>query len=101
MDPKGQRLAINKGGLEGARVPTAAFIGRLSQIDKIVRGTLVLPPGDWICPGCGDHQFSRNETCRRCATPKPPGAGSEAAAAPAGGMDLVQAAMAQSIAGAA
>jgi len=100
MDPKGQRLAINKGGLEGSRDPTAAFIGRLSQIDKIVRGTLVLPPGDWICPGCGDHQFSRNETCRRCSTPKPPNAGGEAAAAPAEGMDLMQAAMAQQMAGA-
>jgi len=98
MDAKAQRLVINKGGLEGARDATAAFIGRLSAVDKIARGTVVLPPGDWICPGCGDHQFARNESCRRCATPKPPGAGSEAAA-PAGGMDPMQAAMAQGMLG--
>eukprot|EP00439_Symbiodinium_sp_Y106_P021914 s4774_g2.t1 len=28
-------------------------------------------PGDWNCPSCGDHQFGRNETCRKCGTPKP------------------------------
>jgi len=95
MDAKAQRLVINKGGLEGARDATAAFIGRMSSIDKIARGTIVLPPGDWICPGCGDHQFARNDTCRRCATPKPPDAGT--VAAPAAGMDLMQAAMAQSM----
>lgn len=27
--------------------------------------------GDWLCPGCGDHQFARNETCKQCQTPKP------------------------------
>merc|ERR1712197_298310 len=27
--------------------------------------------GDWTCPGCGDHQFGRNQCCRQCATPKP------------------------------
>merc|ERR550514_1388224 len=46
-------------------------------------------PGDWLCPGCGDLQFARNFTCRRCSTPKPSGAGSlgppQAAALPGGG----------------
>eukprot|EP00933_Yihiella_yeosuensis_P002998 TRINITY_DN10527_c0_g1_i1.p1 TRINITY_DN10527_c0_g1~~TRINITY_DN10527_c0_g1_i1.p1 ORF type:complete len:437 (-),score=68.19 TRINITY_DN10527_c0_g1_i1:107-1417(-) len=28
-------------------------------------------PGDWSCPNCGDHQFGRNEVCRRCNTAKP------------------------------
>mmetsp|Transcript_6257 Transcript_6257/g.14971 ORF Transcript_6257/g.14971 Transcript_6257/m.14971 type:complete len:368 (+) Transcript_6257:80-1183(+) len=28
-------------------------------------------PGDWVCPGCQDLQFQRNETCRCCGTPKP------------------------------
>lgn len=23
-------------------------------------------PGDWECPRCGDHQFSRNWSCRNC-----------------------------------
>lgn len=32
--------------------------------------------GDWICPGCGDIQFARNDKCRKCGTPNPaPGAG--------------------------
>lgn len=28
-------------------------------------------PGDWECPKCGDHQFSRNFTCRACGQPRP------------------------------
>ena len=33
-------------------------------------------PGDWLCHTCGDHQFARNRTCRKCGlrglmTPKP------------------------------
>lgn len=33
--------------------------------------------GDWVCPGCNDLQFGKNEKCRRCGTPnpKPPAAG--------------------------
>merc|ERR1719230_668401 len=30
-------------------------------------------PGDWLCPGCGDHQFARNIICRQCQTPNPMG----------------------------
>lgn len=32
-------------------------------------------PGDWTCPGCGDHQFARNSECRKCGTPNPGGGG--------------------------
>mmetsp|Transcript_86270 Transcript_86270/g.180501 ORF Transcript_86270/g.180501 Transcript_86270/m.180501 type:complete len:414 (+) Transcript_86270:450-1691(+) len=32
-------------------------------------------PGDWTCPACGDHQFARNEVCRKCGA-KPPAGGS-------------------------
>merc|ERR1711865_1016870 len=39
-------------------------------------------PGDWLCPGCNDLQFARNEACRRCGTLKPIDA---AGAAVAGG----------------
>jgi len=28
--------------------------------------------GDWICRGCGDHQFARNRVCRHCGAAKPP-----------------------------
>lgn len=34
-----------------------------------------LSPGDWLCPGCQDHQFARNIQCRRCAHPRPEGFG--------------------------
>merc|ERR1712060_621333 len=27
--------------------------------------------GDWLCPSCGDHQFSRNASCRKCGAAKP------------------------------
>eukprot|EP00928_Gymnodinium_smaydae_P023963 TRINITY_DN1955_c0_g2_i3.p1 TRINITY_DN1955_c0_g2~~TRINITY_DN1955_c0_g2_i3.p1 ORF type:complete len:349 (-),score=81.85 TRINITY_DN1955_c0_g2_i3:82-1128(-) len=27
-------------------------------------------PGDWRCGGCGDIQFARNKTCRRCGADK-------------------------------
>jgi len=30
-----------------------------------------MKPGDWRCPGCGDHQFAKNSECRKCGTPKP------------------------------
>ena len=26
--------------------------------------------GDWLCAYCGDHQFARNTTCRKCGRPK-------------------------------
>jgi len=32
-------------------------------------------PGDWNCPGCGDHQFARNTECRKCGGPRPAGGG--------------------------
>jgi hypothetical protein len=30
-------------------------------------------PGDWTCPGCGDHQFARNRVCRFCGASRPIG----------------------------
>mmetsp|Transcript_106594 Transcript_106594/g.340063 ORF Transcript_106594/g.340063 Transcript_106594/m.340063 type:complete len:181 (-) Transcript_106594:53-595(-) len=32
-----------------------------------------MKPGDWACPGCGDHQFARNTECRKCGTGNPSG----------------------------
>jgi hypothetical protein len=29
--------------------------------------------GDWKCPKCGDHQFSKNTKCRKCGEGKPTG----------------------------
>eukprot|EP00930_Biecheleria_cincta_P033469 TRINITY_DN23199_c0_g1_i1.p1 TRINITY_DN23199_c0_g1~~TRINITY_DN23199_c0_g1_i1.p1 ORF type:complete len:422 (+),score=84.24 TRINITY_DN23199_c0_g1_i1:55-1266(+) len=31
--------------------------------------------GDWICAGCGDHQFARNTQCRKCGAAKSAGGG--------------------------
>ena len=28
-------------------------------------------PGDWKCPACQDHQFAKNEVCRKCGTARP------------------------------
>merc|ERR1740121_2237437 len=28
-------------------------------------------PGDWKCPSCGDLNFARNVSCRKCGTPNP------------------------------
>lgn len=30
-----------------------------------------MQPGDWVCPGCSDLQFSRNSCCRQCGRPRP------------------------------
>lgn len=49
----------------------------------------MLAPGDWICKGCGDLQFRRNDTCRRCATSRdgvPPATAASRASAGAGGL---------------
>merc|ERR1719336_1415686 len=43
-------------------------------------------PGDWMCPGCGDHQFARNAQCRKCGHAKPEGTEAAAAGGAAGAM---------------
>jgi len=75
LDPKLQKLVINKGTLQGARDQTAMLMGRIKQVNKMASGAvdMNLKPGDWICSGCLDVQFSRNTTCRQCGTPKPSG----------------------------
>lgn len=70
MDPKSQRMVINRGQMVGARDPTAAFIARMNSVKKIISNGVLLSPGDWLCPGCGDVQFSRNNSCRRCGIEK-------------------------------
>jgi len=64
MDPRMQRVVINKGSMADARDPTAVLMQRCSALTA-------LSPGDWICFSCYDHQFSKNSACRRCGTPKP------------------------------
>merc|ERR1719157_450199 len=44
-----------------------------------------MKPGDWTCPGCGEHCFARRTECRRCNAPRPPGMGGEFGGAFGGG----------------
>jgi len=71
LDPRIQRCVLNRGNLEGARDPTAAFISRMTEVERIANGQYVLPPGDWICINCADHQYMRNDRCRKCGGPRP------------------------------
>jgi len=94
LDPTLQRLVISRGGLSGARDPTACLIGRIVTIEKQPAAAIPMSfqmaaaammaqaapalaapvdgkPGDWICTQCGDHQFARNQTCRRCGAAAP------------------------------
>jgi len=59
-------------GLGGCAAPA----GMLAMAPMGAMGAMPggMKPGDWSCPQCGDHQFARNETCRRCGGPKPVGA---------------------------
>jgi len=51
----------------GAPAASTQALGPATNINQEVR------QGDWICPACGDHQFARNDSCRRCSKPKPSG----------------------------
>eukprot|EP00930_Biecheleria_cincta_P055314 TRINITY_DN41643_c0_g1_i1.p1 TRINITY_DN41643_c0_g1~~TRINITY_DN41643_c0_g1_i1.p1 ORF type:complete len:665 (-),score=94.26 TRINITY_DN41643_c0_g1_i1:83-2077(-) len=86
LDPMLQRLVISRGSMSGTRDPTACLIGRIVKVEKEpvpMDFQILLPamaamappaegkPGDWICSECGDHQFARNQTCRRCGAGAP------------------------------
>jgi len=42
--------------------------------------------GDWICSSCGDLQFARNASCRRCGQPRMDGVSANPRAGPPAGM---------------
>lgn len=42
-------------------------------------------PGDWMCPACGDHQFAKNDSCRRCGMGKSGGCAAAGGAVAYGG----------------
>merc|ERR1719330_1195943 len=80
--PKGQ---MGMGGMMGGQM--GGMMGGMmgGQMGGMMGGMCGnMKPGDWSCPGCGDHQFAKNATCRKCGTPKPENAGM--AAAMGGGM---------------
>lgn len=64
-----------QGGCSRGRACTFAHgqeeIGLLSDPTAEPDGGTMTLPGDWTCPGCGDHQFARNTQCRKCSTLKP------------------------------
>jgi len=67
-----QKLVLARGSLDSARDKTGAFIGRMAHCEKVAKGQVdAVPPGDWICASCGDHQFARNTICRSCGAPRP------------------------------
>mmetsp|Transcript_114317 Transcript_114317/g.330229 ORF Transcript_114317/g.330229 Transcript_114317/m.330229 type:complete len:361 (+) Transcript_114317:1-1083(+) len=63
LDPRMARVVIMKGSMQDARDQTAVLMQRCT-------GFSTMKDGDWICPGCFDHQFAKNDICRRCGTPK-------------------------------
>jgi len=70
LNPQAQRWVINRGSLDNAKDRTGAFIGRMVSVERAANGQVQVPPGDWICQNCGDHQFARNLVCRSCGAPK-------------------------------
>eukprot|EP00425_Heterocapsa_triquetra_P016613 CAMPEP_0195127064 /NCGR_PEP_ID=MMETSP0448-20130528/136222_1 /TAXON_ID=66468 /ORGANISM="Heterocapsa triquestra, Strain CCMP 448" /LENGTH=443 /DNA_ID=CAMNT_0040164779 /DNA_START=123 /DNA_END=1451 /DNA_ORIENTATION=+ len=65
----------------GALAGAVAAQGMTMPVQPIHTAPGGMKPGDWVCPGCFDHQFARNAACKRCGTANPSGG---AAAAPFG-----------------
>lgn len=63
------KIAGNNAAVSAARVRIQQRIehGRKYQDDKKKQFML----GDWLCPQCGDQQFRKNDTCRRCNVQRP------------------------------
>eukprot|EP00429_Kryptoperidinium_foliaceum_P105879 CAMPEP_0176258934 /NCGR_PEP_ID=MMETSP0121_2-20121125/38816_1 /TAXON_ID=160619 /ORGANISM="Kryptoperidinium foliaceum, Strain CCMP 1326" /LENGTH=151 /DNA_ID=CAMNT_0017598815 /DNA_START=1 /DNA_END=452 /DNA_ORIENTATION=- len=78
MDPRLQRVVINKGSMVDARDQTAVLMKRCSEVMRFWQSGDIggdLKDGDWICPGCLDIQFAKNHLCRKCGTAQPPNSG--------------------------
>eukprot|EP00435_Cladocopium_sp_Y103_P021129 s1693_g5.t1 len=54
------------------RGPAATLLAEIQSRHADRKAGSDFKPGDWVCPGCGDHQFQRNEHCRKCGTARPP-----------------------------
>merc|ERR1719401_1625506 len=69
LPPELQVMVMDAGSLADARDPTAVLRSRMM---KAKQGTLKVEemrPGDWKCKACGDHNFAKNESCRKCGAP--------------------------------
>merc|ERR1719246_385197 len=80
--PEGAGAAGVGGGMGGGMMGMGGGIGGMMGMGGCMGGGMMggmgggAKPGDWNCPACGDHQFARNVTCRKCGTPKPEGTAS-------------------------
>lgn len=78
-----QKPADAPGGGVGAQLTAAQSMGFAALPFQHVTERPIMP-GDWLCPQCGDLQFARNNSCRKCGAPKPDiGPGGEALSAEA------------------
>ncbi|CAD7933917.1 unnamed protein product [Amoebophrya sp. A120] len=59
----GHHNMINRG-------PHGAAHGPQDNNGRRNNGHKTVFPGDWICDGCGDLQFARNQSCRVCGAPR-------------------------------
>jgi len=64
LHPKLQRFVVQRCDLATSEIPSSALLGACN-LAKGIR------EGDWLCLGCNDHQFARNEVCKRCSAPRP------------------------------
>eukprot|EP00930_Biecheleria_cincta_P026124 TRINITY_DN1846_c0_g1_i6.p1 TRINITY_DN1846_c0_g1~~TRINITY_DN1846_c0_g1_i6.p1 ORF type:complete len:327 (-),score=68.76 TRINITY_DN1846_c0_g1_i6:100-1080(-) len=60
-------MASVMAAMGGGGAGKGAFGGKAGGKGQMVEG-------DWICPSCGDHQFARNQACRKCGAAKDDGA---------------------------
>jgi len=75
LAPNLQQLIMDAGSLADAREPTAVLVSRINKARSGTLQPLMTSPGDWNCPQCGDHNFSRNTNCRKCGFANPSSAG--------------------------
>lgn len=50
---------------------TPAAMATMAMMASGGCGSGNLKPGDWICQACGDLQFAKNTSCRKCGAPSP------------------------------
>lgn len=54
-----------------ATLPAQSTHGSIGAGGIVTSPQQIAQPGDWHCPACGDLQFARNPTCRKCGAAKP------------------------------
>ena len=62
--PTSESTTLNNAGADSRKSSKTSSTNEKKSVYKYI-------PGDWICPGCNDLQFRRNQACRICATPNP------------------------------